>query len=114
MNAGQFVEDTALILVSLWGALEAIFSPSTSELRFRVSALIAAYLNPPGPKRLFDQREIANLYDKRSAAAHGKRKHQGDDVLRTFELLRRVLIAIIRDGKIPTKAELEERLFGAA
>lgn len=112
MNAGQFIEDTALILISLWGALEAIFSPSTSELRFRVSALIASYLNPPGVARLAQQKEIADLYDKRSAAAHGKRKHGNDDVLRTFELLRRVLIAIIRNGKVPTKTELEERLFG--
>jgi hypothetical protein len=112
MNAGQFIEDTALILISLWGALEAIFSPSTSELRFRVSALIASYLNPPGSARLDHQKAIADLYDKRSAAAHGKPKHGGEDVLRTFELLRRVLIAIIRDGQVPPKAELEKRLFG--
>jgi Apea-like HEPN len=112
MNAGQFIQDTALILISLWGALEVIFSPSTSELRFRVSALIASYLNPPGSKRIAHQRQIADLYDKRSAAAHGKRKHAGSDVLLTFELLRKVLIAIIREGKVPTKIELEERLFG--
>jgi len=112
MDVGQFVEDTALTLISLWGALEAIFSPSTSELRFRVSALISSYLNPPGPKRLADQKQIADLYDKRSAAAHGKSKHDGDDLVRTFELLRKVLIRIIRDGEIPTKQYLENKLFG--
>ncbi|MEF9443316.1 hypothetical protein OWT26_25420 [Burkholderia sp. 1A5] len=41
-----FVPHHALTLVSLWGALEALFSPSTSELRFRVSVLIASYVHP--------------------------------------------------------------------
>ncbi|PPE78848.1 hypothetical protein C3941_15745 [Kaistia algarum] len=112
LDTGQFVENSALALISLWGALEAIFSPSTSELRFRVSSLIAAYTKPRGPTRLAEQRRIVNLYDKRSAAAHGKPSHAGDDLLQTFELLRSVLIKIIGDGKIPTKNELEELLFG--
>jgi hypothetical protein len=112
MVSGQFIEDTALVLISLWGALEAIFSPSTSELRFRVSALISSYLNPPGSKRLAHQKQIAELYDKRSAAAHGKRKHDGDDLVQTFELLRKVLIQIIRDGVMPTRQHLENKLFG--
>jgi len=112
MSSGQFIEDTALTLISLWGALEAIFSPSTSELRFRVSALISSYLNPPGPQRLAHQKQIAELYDKRSAAAHGKRKHDGNDLLLTFELLRKVLIQIIRDGEMPTRQHLENKLFG--
>ncbi|RTL50762.1 MAG: hypothetical protein EKK40_11655 [Bradyrhizobiaceae bacterium] len=112
LDSGQFVEDSALILISLWGALEAIFSPSPSELRFRVSALISSYLNPPGSKRMEHQKQIAELYDKRSAAAHGKRKHDGDDVLQTFELLRQVLINMIREGKVPTRIHLENKLFG--
>lgn len=44
LDSGQFLPNHAMALVSLWGALEAIFSPSTTELKFRVSALIAAYL----------------------------------------------------------------------
>ncbi len=48
LTTGQFVGNSALLMVSLWGALEAIFSPSTSELKFRVSSLIASYLYPPG------------------------------------------------------------------
>jgi hypothetical protein len=113
MDSGQFVQSTALTLVSLWGALEALFSPSTSELKFRVSALIAAYLEPPGKARLDLQREVAKLYDKRSAAAHGKPKHTAADLLATFQLLRRVLLSMIDAGTVPTKSDLEERLFGA-
>lgn len=114
LEAGQFIENTALTIISLWGALEALFSPSTSELRFRVSALIASYINPPGKDRLEAQKAIAALYDKRSAAAHGSPKHSGDDLLATFELLRKVLIRLIRDGGVPSKRELEARLFGAS
>jgi len=111
---GQFISNTALTMVSLWGALEALFSPSTSELRFRVSAVIAAYLEPPGSQRLAMQQRVAKLYDKRSAAAHGRPSHQGDDLLATYELLRKVLIRIIEQRKVPSREELEARLFGAA
>ncbi len=106
-----FVQNSALTLISLWGALEAIFSPSTSELKFRVSSLIAAYTTAPGPKRVQEQRRIAALYDKRSAAAHGKPKHDRTHLFETIVLLRLVLILIIDKGSLPTKDELEEQLF---
>ncbi|POO56160.1 HEPN domain-containing protein [Agrobacterium rosae] len=112
LDSGQFVENTALVLVSIWGALEAIFSPSKTELSFRVSSLIASYLYPPGVTRRDAQRKIAGLYNKRSAAAHGKPSHGGQDLLESFEILRKVLIKFIRDGEVPTKETLEGNLFG--
>ncbi|MDB5792644.1 MAG: hypothetical protein JWQ80_2668 [Massilia sp.] len=112
IDSGQFVRQSALALVSLWGALEALFSPSTAELKFRVSALIAAFLEPPGITRHALQKDIAKLYDKRSAAAHGKPKHNADDLLSTFSLLRRVLFEIIDRGEVPSKESLEAALFG--
>lgn len=113
LDSGQFVPNHALTLISLWGALEALFSPSTTELKFRVSALIAAYLEAPGLKRLELQKQVASLYDMRSAAAHGKPRHQGEHLLKTFELVRKVLIKMIQEKAIPTKEALERRLFGA-
>ncbi len=113
LEVGQFIPSTAMILVSIWGALEAIFSPSSAELRFRVSALIAAYMEPPGAGRLAEQQKIAKLYDKRSAAAHGKPRHDETDVLVSFELLRMVLIRIIERGRLPSKEDLERLLFTA-
>lgn len=113
IDSGQFVHSTSLAIVSLWAALEGLFSPAQNELRFRVSALIAAYLRPPGVERLKFQKEVASLYDKRSAAAHGKPKHHGDDLLKTFELLRTVLMTMIQRGEVPTKDQLEVSLFGA-
>lgn len=109
---GQFIPNTGLMFVSLWGALEALFSPSTTELQFRVSALIASFLEERGEERLKLQKDIARLYDKRSAAAHGKPSHQMEDLLSTFELLRRVLIRMINMGKVPSREELEKYLFG--
>ncbi len=108
-----FVPHHALTLVSLWGALEALFSPSTSELRFRVSVLIASYVHPPGEGRLALQREIFDLYDKRSAAAHGKPKHDTAHLVQTFNILQRVLVRMIEENAVPSKAALNQMLLGA-
>ncbi|MAY36876.1 MAG: hypothetical protein CMN84_12325 [Spongiibacteraceae bacterium] len=112
IDSGQFVENHALTLVSLWGALEALFSPSTSELKFRVSALIASFLEEPGESRAQRQKAVASLYDKRSAAAHGKPKHKPEHLLETFNLLREIIFRIIDRGSVPKKEELEGMLFG--
>lgn len=112
LDAAHFVENEALALVSLWAAIEALFSPSTSELKFRVSALVASFLETPGNARRVRQAEIARLYDKRSAAAHGKPKHQSADLVATFELLRRILIKMVRQQGVPSKGDLETLLFG--
>jgi hypothetical protein len=113
-DMGQQIPNTALTLISLWGALESIFAPSPSELRFRVSSLIACYLTSAGPARLKQQKVIALLYDKRSAAAHGKPKHASDDLFQTFLILRKVLIKIIEARKVPTRDDLDILLFGEA
>ncbi|MGN6826075.1 HEPN domain-containing protein [Paucibacter sp. M5-1] len=112
LDAAHFIENEALALVSLWAAMEALFSPSTTELKFRVSALIASFLEEPGEARRSRQKAIGHLYDKRSAAAHGKPKHQSEDLVSTFELLRRVLIKMIHSRAVPSKDELDARLFG--
>ena len=113
LDHGQFEPNPSLSLVALWGAIEALFSPSTSELKFRVSSLVASFLEPPGSSRLLKQRRVAALYDQRSAAAHGKPKHTPEHLLESFELMRALLIRITELGEVPTKAQLEERMFGA-
>ena len=114
LDALQFLPDPGLGLVSLWGALEGLFSPAKTELRFRVSALIACYLEPFGPARSELQRRIARLYDERSAVAHRGAKSDPVLVLNTYDVLRRVVIKIISDRHVPSRAELEVNLFGAA
>jgi hypothetical protein len=107
-----FIPHHALTLVSLWGALEALFSPSTSELRFRVSILIASYIHPPGQQRADMQKEIFELYDKRSAAAHGKPKHNTEHLMQTFNILQRVLMRMIDEKEVPSKTALNNMLLG--
>lgn len=109
---GQYVHRTSLVMVAIWASLEALFSPSTTELRFRVSALIASYLEPPGEGRKLRAKEISKLYDKRSSAAHGKSTHDNNDLLESFNLLGEVQRKMIDQGRVPTKVELEGLLFG--
>lgn len=71
-DQAAFNHGPQLALLMLWTGLEEIFSLSRSELRYRISSLIASYLEPPGQGRLARQKAIAKLYDSRSAAAHGR------------------------------------------
>lgn len=109
----MFIPNHGTTLVALWGALEALFSPSTSELRFRISILIASYLHPPGEVRAKVQKDIYDLYDKRSAAAHGKPKHSFDHLVQTFNIMQRVLTRMIEENSVPTKTHLNDLLLGA-
>ncbi len=109
----QLIHSSALGLVSVWAALEALFTSSTSELRFRVSAMIAAYLHPPGPPRIAEHKRAMKLYDARSAAAHGAPKHTANDLLNSLEILRRVLIKMVYEEKVPAREDLELLLFGS-
>jgi len=112
LDRGQFVPNSALALVSLWGALEVLFCPGAGELRFRVSSFLAAFLEGSGEERARRQREIARLYDLRSAAAHGRPRHDPEQLLETFNLLRDALIEIIERGSIPSDEQLRGLLFG--
>lgn len=102
----------SLGLVSLWGALERLFSPSHYELRFRVSTTIASYLEPPGKERYACYRRIKRLYDARSKAAHGSPVDEVEPFLETYALLKRALLKIIDDNHVPSREELEAMLFG--
>jgi len=111
-----FLSQPELALLSLWGALEALFSPDSRELRFRVSSNIAAFLEPAGIVRMELQSRIAKLYDVRSKAAHGQHGQQADirtPLRETYQLVRRVLIQIVEEGHAPTHEDLRRRLFGA-
>lgn len=110
-DKAQLIPNSAMMLVSLWGALEAVFAQSKSELRFRISAQIAAFLAPRGQARLDKQRDVMRLYDKRSAAAHGNPKHGPDELIQTFELLRQAIIRMIMHKSVPSKSQLEELIF---
>lgn len=109
--SGQFIPNSSMVMVAVWGALEALFVGTKTELRFRVSALLATYMEPRGKARTTFQKKAGQLYDARSSAAHGSSKHERKGLVESFLLLRDVLIKIIEEGKVPTKAELVAKLF---
>ncbi len=69
-DACTIVGRTSASVLTAWGAIEQLFSPSPGELRFRTSAYVAAYLEVPGPKRLSLFQDLLKLYSGRSKAAH--------------------------------------------
>ena len=102
----------ALGLLVVWGALERLFSPSHVELSFRVSANIAAYLEPPGRQRYSCFKKVKGLYDSRSKAAHGSGEPDLMPYVETYTIAKRVLLKMIEGRHVPEKKELEANLFG--
>lgn len=108
------ISSPALGLLTLWSALEHLFAPSKSELRFRVSALIACYLAEPGEERMQLQKKLAKLYDARSQAAHTAEQVEAEAASETFAIMSRVLLKIISEDRVPSREFLEKLLFGAS
>ena len=100
-------------LMMLWGAIEHLFSPAKQELRFRLSATLASFLEPPGYARIILHKKIMKLYDARSKVAHGVGSEEVEPLVETRALLKRALVKIIEDRHVPTRAELEAALFGS-
>lgn len=101
----------AVALLAVWGALERLFSPAKQELRFRVAANIAAYLEPPGPDRLTLHKQVMKLYNARSSVAHGTRVMSPDTWSETHTLANRILVKMLPSGHVPSKEDLERELF---
>jgi hypothetical protein len=100
-------------LLALWGAIEQIFAPSRAELRYRVSSLLASYLEPHGKERLKLYKEILMLYDERSVAAHTAQQVDSGPLVHTYVLMRNALIRMIDEHSVPTQDDLEKMLFDA-
>lgn len=104
---------SSLAVLWLWSPLEAMFSTGREELRYRMSSIIAAYLEPAGLGRMSLQKRIAKLYDGRSAAAHGREDKAQGTLPDTFVLAKQLVIRMIETDEVPTRESLEARLFGA-
>lgn len=108
----HFVLDEGLALVSTWAALEGLFASPAAELRFRASALIASFLEPYGSSRRALHKKLTDLYKKRSKAAHGGGGIDSKILVESMNFLRLVLLKMIQEVRLPSRDELEERLFG--
>jgi len=107
----QFVRERPLALISFWAALEGLFLKDAAELRFRLAAYLASYLEEPGENRIERFKAVLKLYDHRSKAAHGQPKNDPQALGESYMLLRDVIVKIIEANHVPTKTELERRLF---
>ncbi len=105
-------ESPRMCIATLWSGIEAIFGIQ-SELRFRLAAEIAAYLEPRGVERVSLHKRVKQLYDFRSKAVHGSKivdSSIADHIAEVQTLLRRILVKCIDEQHIPTKIEFEERI----
>jgi len=97
----------------LWAGIESLFAVN-SELRFRISALVASFLEPHGDARLELYRCMKSLYDFRSKAVHGADltdEALTDHIVQVRLVLLRLLTRITEMEKLPTTDELEKALF---
>lgn len=109
----NFQQSLPMSLVLLWGALEAIFTKDKAELRFRVSVMVASYLEPDdGDKAYLLYKKVAKLYNERSKAAHGDNSVKQETLLQTYEILYRSVEKMFEQNSVPTKESLERSLLG--
>jgi hypothetical protein len=108
------IASPSLGLLTLWSALEHLFAPSKQELRFRVSALIACYLESSGSDRLQLHKKLLKLYDERSQAAHTANAVEANSASETFLIMKNVLSKIISEDRVPSREFLEKLLFGVS
>jgi hypothetical protein len=98
-------------LLNLWGALEHLFSSPSQEIRFRISAYIAAYIEPAGNSRLELYKELCRQYDARCKAAHGETVEVESELAFMFKIVQRVVEKIFAHSRLPSKDEVETLLF---
>ena len=98
-------------MLAVWGALEQLFAPNKTELRHRVAANIATYLEERGQKRLDKYKEVLKLYDHRSSAAHSTTDTAPGHFVESWMLLRNSLLKIIVEKKVPRQSDFEVALF---
>jgi hypothetical protein len=109
-SAAIFGNPTSSLLTT-WGAIEQLFSPNTGELKYRVSANLASFLEKPGIKRLELFKELSKLYNDRSLAAHTSKQLDHKPLVNSWVHLRNALMKIIEMGKVPSQDDLQELIF---
>ena len=95
-------------LLTIWAALETLIRPGRHKITNKLASSLAAYLEPPGPKRdrLFGR--VRSLYEARGGSAHASRSPESHQLLSSFEIARRTLVSCIDKGALPKLADLQE------
>lgn len=98
-------------LLTVWGAIEQLFSPNTGELKFRVCSNLASYLAERGNKRLELFKELSKLYNDRSTAAHTSKDIDHSPLLSSYVHLRNALLKMVETGIVPNQEDFEELMY---
>lgn len=109
----RYAKDLRTATSRLWAGIESLFGVN-SELVFRIAAYGAALLAPRGPSRTREYAHIKSLYSIRSKAVHGEAINNNkllQGLADSFELIRRLLQAMVDRGGVPTRAEYDEILL---
>lgn len=101
----HWITPAPLALVALWGVLERLFSPPP--------ATIAAYLEPSGTKRHRLFKAARELYGARHKVAHGSTPADATPLVDSYALVKQILLKMIEADHVPSRDELEARVFGA-
>ena len=97
-------------LLYIWTVLESLFPQVNSEVSFRMSLYISHLFYKS--KDTYD--EVKKSYNIRSRVAHGSVKNISyENWNQTWRILCFVSTYIFINGKIPTEAEIIERIFAA-
>jgi hypothetical protein len=104
-----------MMTAAVWAGIEALFRVH-AELRFRLSAYIAAYVEPAGAGRLDLYRELKRRYDFRSRAVHGAAVTDEDlreHVQRVRSILARLICKVAEAGGVPSADDFDGMLFSS-
>jgi hypothetical protein len=108
--------DQRMAVTKVWAGIEAFLGAST-EIRFRLSTLIAAALEAPGDSRFTLYKKLQKLYDTRSRVVHGSAVDITKVESHLFEA-RSILTLLVRlvvdGGSVPTIVDLERLLLDPA
>jgi hypothetical protein len=105
-----------MMAANIWAGIEALVDVQT-ELRFRLSAFLAALLEPPGPARRALYKRIQKLYDLRSKVVHGAAVEEAairDHTIEARTLLARVMRNCVERNALVTCEDFERALFEGA
>ena len=114
LTTHQHEASLRMTTASLWAGVEALFGIN-SELRFRLSALVAAFLEPRGAQRITRYRVVKSLYDFRSRAVHGGTLDDAmlSQHIRDVRVMLSALVCkMVEIKRVPSEDEWDATLLG--
>ena len=103
-----WTHSTGSAIVMIWAALETLIRPGRNNITKKLATSLAVLLEPAGAERerLFQRLKL--LYEARGSSAHASRSPEALQLLKSFDVARRVFIACIDKQELPNVERLQE------